>query len=68
MKFRKYLQEDITIPVEIGDIILGGRFKNKKVKVKNIDQDENGNVFVNGKPLMKYRLIKKEEDEEQKEE
>lgn len=63
MRLHKYLKEDVNIPVNIGDIILGGRFKNKKITVKKIDQDENGNVFVNGKPLMKYRLIKQEEDE-----
>lgn len=64
MKLYKYLKEDINIPIEIDDIILGGRFKNKKIKVKTINQDENGNVFVNGKPLMKYRLLKKEIGEE----
>ena len=30
----KPLLEDIEIPVEIGDTILTGRFKNKKTKVK----------------------------------
>ena len=30
----KPLIEDIEIPVEIGDTILTGRFKNKKTKVK----------------------------------
>lgn len=63
MRFKNYLKEEISVPVEVGDIILGGRFKNKKIKVKNIDQDENGNVFVNGKALMKYRLIKQPEEE-----
>ena len=34
----KYLKkfEDIKVPIEVGDTILGGRFKNKKVKVKKI--------------------------------
>ena len=34
------LTEDINIPVEIGDTILMGRFKNKRVKVKSIDYNE----------------------------
>ena len=30
----------ITIDVNIGDTILGGRFKNKKIKVKEIGKDD----------------------------
>lgn len=61
MRFKNYLTEEISIPIEIGDIILGGRFKNKKIEVKTIEKDDDGNVLVNGKPLMKYRLMKKME-------
>ena len=32
----------ITLPVEIEDTILTGRFKNKKVVVKSIGKDEHG--------------------------
>ena len=32
----------ITIDVSIGDTILGGKFKNKKIKVKEIGKDEHG--------------------------
>ena len=31
------MKEDIKIPVKIGDTILTGRFKNKKIKVKSTD-------------------------------
>ena len=34
------LDESIDIPVEIGDTILMGRFKNKRVVVKTIDYNE----------------------------
>ena len=34
------LDESIDIPVEIGDTILMGRFKNKRVVVKTIDFNE----------------------------
>ena len=37
-----FLTEDIKIPVEIGDTVLMGRFKNKKVVVKTIDYNEKG--------------------------
>jgi hypothetical protein len=61
MRFYKYIKEDITIPINVGDIILGGRFKNKRVVVKEIETNEKGDITVNGKPLLKYRLIPKEE-------
>jgi hypothetical protein len=55
------LTEDITIPINIGDIVLGGRFKNKKIKVKSITKNEKGDILINKKPLIKYRIIKQEE-------
>jgi hypothetical protein len=55
------LTEDITIPINIGDIVLGGRFKNKKIKVKSITKNEKGDILINKKPLLKYRIIKQEE-------
>jgi len=59
MKFKQYLQnEDITIPINVGDTILGGRFKNKRITVKEIAYNEKGDITINGKPLLKYRLIK----------
>ena len=36
MKHIKRFSEDIKIPIEVGDTILGGRFKNKKTVVKKI--------------------------------
>jgi hypothetical protein len=64
MKFKKYLQESVEIDIEVGDTILGGRFKNKKIKIKSIEYNERGEPLINGKPLMKYRLIPKEDDED----
>ena len=48
--------EDITIPVDIGDTVLMGRFKNKKVKVKSIDKDEHGMPTINGKKAATFRM------------
>ncbi len=53
----KKINEDITIPINIGDTILGGKFKNKKIVVKTIDMNEKGEVTINGKPLMRFRII-----------
>lgn len=50
--------EDITIPVDIGDTVLMGRFKNKKVKVKSIDKDEHGMPTINGKKAVTFRKTK----------
>ena len=56
MKYLKTYEEVIKIPIEIGDTILGGRFKNKKTIVKKIGKNAKGDITINGKPLLKYRL------------
>lgn len=67
MKFEKYLDEEIKIDIKVGDIILGGRFKNKKVKVKEIGKNEKGDITINGRPLLKYRLLPRQPEEEKEE-
>jgi hypothetical protein len=50
---------NINVPIKIGDTILGGRFKNKKiVVVKKIGKNKKGDITVNDKPLLKFRIIK----------
>jgi hypothetical protein len=48
----------IRLEVKVGDIILMGRFKNKKVTVKTISFDEHGMPLVNGKPICTFRYQK----------
>lgn len=48
----------IQIPLEIGDTILTGRFKNKKVTVKEIGTDDYGNPTINGRSILKIRIPK----------
>ena len=50
--------ESIKLPVEIGDTIKMGKFKNKKVVVKTIDWNEKGDLLINGRPAMKFRIVK----------
>lgn len=50
--------ESIKLPIEVGDTLRGGRFKNKKIVVKEIGKDKNNQVTVNDKPLLKYRIDK----------
>ena len=51
------INEAITIPIEIGDTVLGGKFKNKRIVVKSIDKNDKGDITINGKPLLKFRLV-----------
>lgn len=67
MKFEAYLNEKIEVDIKVGDIILGGRFKNKKVKVKEIGKNEKGDITINGRPLLKYRLLPRQPEEEKEE-
>ncbi len=55
---RQILFEDINVPINIGDEVLGGRFKNKKIIVKKIDKNEKGDITINDKPLLKFRIKK----------
>lgn len=50
------LNEDINIPVNIGDVIYLGKFKNKKTVIKKIDQDETGMPTINGKKVVTFRI------------
>ena len=58
MKFLKTFQElneDINIPVNVGDTIYGGRFKNKKTEIKEIGKDEHGMPTINKKKVVTFR-------------
>ena len=48
----------MNIDLQIGDTILTGRFKNKKVVVKEFGIDDKGQPTVNGRPILKFRIKK----------
>jgi hypothetical protein len=50
------LSEDINLDVNVGDTLLMGKFKNKRVVVKNIDKDEHGMPTINGKKATTFRI------------
>ena len=54
------LKEDINLPINIGDTVLMGRFKNKKVVVKTISWNEKGDLLINGRSSMRMRVIPQE--------
>mgnify|MGYP003659263227 CR=1 FL=1 len=52
------IKEDINIPVKVGDTILVGKFKNKKMKIKNIGKDDHGMPTINGRKAATFRIHK----------
>ena len=52
------IEEDIKLPVNIGDTILTGRFKNKKTVIKTIGKDEHGMPTINGRKVVNFRIVK----------
>ena len=59
------LKESIEVPIEVGDIILGGKFKNKKIKVKEIGKNDKGDLTINGSPLLRVRILDNQPEEEE---
>jgi hypothetical protein len=55
----KTINEMINLDIKVGDTIMGGKFKNKKVVVKTIGKNEKGDITINGKPLLRFRIIEK---------
>jgi hypothetical protein len=53
-----YKGKEFIIPIEIGDTIMVGKFRNKPVKVKEIGIDELGQPTVNVNPILKFILPK----------
>ena len=52
------INEMIKLDIKVGDILMGGKFKNKKVVVKDIGKNEKGDITINGKPLLRFRIQK----------
>ena len=59
----KSLNEDINVPISVGDTVLGGKFKNKRIIVKSIGKNEKGDITINNKPLLKFRILPKLKEE-----
>ena len=55
--WRQYC-ENIELDIEVGDVILGGKYKNKRIVVKEIGTDELGQPTINGKSILKFRIEK----------
>ena len=51
------VDEDINVNVDKGDEVLMGKFKNKKVTIKNIGKDQHGMPTINGKQATTFRKV-----------
>jgi len=60
-KLKECINEEIGLNVKVGDTLLMGKFKNKKVLVKDIGKDEYGMPTINGKKAVTFRIPKKDE-------
>jgi hypothetical protein len=60
-KLKECINEEIKLNVKVGDTLLMGKFKNKKVVVKTIGTDDWGMPTINGKKAVTFRIPKKEE-------
>ena len=61
IKLLDLITEKIVLDIKPGDVILAGRFKNKKVVVKSIGKDEHGMPTINGKKVVNFRISPKNE-------
>ena len=60
---RKSVNEMIKLDIKVGDTLMGGKFKNKKVVVKTIGKNDKGDITINGKPLLRFRILKEDDSE-----
>ncbi len=57
-QLRKIIAEAMDLDIDIGDVILTGRFKNKRTVVKEIGVDEMGQPTINGMKALSFRIEK----------
>ena len=55
---RLYIREALSLDLDVGDVILTGKFKNKRTIVKDFSTDDLGQPTVNGMKLLKFRIEK----------
>ena len=57
-QLRLIIREMLELDLEEGDVILTGRFKNKRTVVKKIGVDDLGQPIVNGMKALSFRIEK----------
>ena len=56
-EFGDLVKEDVNVDVDKGDEVLMGKFKNKKVTIKDIGTDDHGMPTINGKQATTFRTV-----------
>ena len=57
-QLRRIIAETLELDLEEGDVILTGKFKNKRTVVKKIGTDDLGQPTVNGMKALNFRIEK----------
>ena len=57
-QLRRFIREAMELDLEVGDVILAGKFKNKRKIVKSIGSDDLGQPTVNGMKVLNFRIEK----------
>ena len=57
-QLREIIREAISLDIKPGDVILTGKFRNKRTVVKDIGEDEYGHPTINGKTILKFKIEK----------
>ena len=57
-QLRKIIWEVMELDLEVGDVILTGKFKNKRKVVKDFGKDDLGQPTINGMKALNFRIEK----------
>ena len=57
-QLKRIIAEALELDIDVGDVILTGRFKNKRTVVKKIGKDDLGQPTVNGMKALSFRIEK----------
>ncbi len=57
-QIRRIIREELKLDIEKGDVILTGKFKNKRTVVKDFGTDDLGQPTINGMKALKFRIEK----------
>ena len=57
-QLRKIIAEAMDLDIEVGDVILTGRFKNKRTVGREIGVDDLGQPTINGMKALSFRIEK----------
>jgi len=57
-QLRSIIREAMELDLDIGDVILTGKFKNKRKVVKDFSKDDLGQPTINGMKALTFRIEK----------